>query len=227
MSRPFLQTKRLVGLLASIAPMLILAVIGLGLISCGDDNNDPTTSEPPVFSATPVDIAFDPADSSWGEIVFIAPVLIPFGADIGNNEYSPGVQYFVAPGARVRAVTEGIVDTVIEDPDYPGDYEIRVVSLPGSEYLVIYKHVGDVAVSEAMAVHPGDTLGRAGSWNDFMSRTMLQITTGEGTNQRSYCPLNYGDSAFVQRHQILLQEYNRRGFDPHYDTLCLKGVITP
>jgi len=210
------------------AATAILLLIGLQLcISCGDDGNDPATSQPPVFSVTPVDIAYNPADSTWGDIVFAAPVLIPFGASLGNDQYSPGFQYFATLGSQVRAVTAGIVDTVIENLDYPGEYEIRVVSLPGSEYMVLYKHVDDPTVSEAMTVQPGDTLGGVGGWNASMGRAMIQVTTGEGVNERSYCPLNFGDSAFVSRHQALLQEYNRRGFDPQYDTLCLMGVMTP
>lgn len=227
MSKFFPPLRRSTGFISGVPAFLILVTVGLFLYSCSEDDNDPITSQPPVFSTTPVNIAFNPADSSWGDIVFVTPVLIPFGASIGINEYSPGIQYFTVIGARVRAVTEGIVDTVIEDPNYPGDFEIRVVSIPGSDYMVIYQHVSDAAVSEAMSVYPGDTLGWAGAWNDFMSRTMLQVTTGEGIAERSYCPLNYGDSVFKQRHQSLLQEYNRRGFEPYYDTLCLQGVVAP
>jgi hypothetical protein len=202
--------------------VLILAAF----LSCSGDEDDPITSQPPVFSETPVDIAYDPVDSSFGDIIFMAPVLTPFGASIGNNQYLPGIEYFTVPGAPVLAVTEGIVDTIVENPLIEGDYELRVISIPGSDYTVIYDHILDVAVLQNSQVLPGDTLGQAGNWSDFMRRTILQVTLGEGSDLRSYCPLNFGDSIFNTRHQLLLAEYNRQ-FPPGYSSFCLQSVVGP
>jgi hypothetical protein len=207
---------------------LLLVVLCLTLLSCHDEK-DPVTATPPVFSATPVDIGFRPADSAFGDILFLSPVLRPFGAILPPDSLtrSPGIEYFTRPGAPVRAVTYGIVDTIIENPMEEGDYDIRVVAMPGSDYLIVHRHVLTVSVLAGDQVKAGDTIGTAGTWTDLMRRTGLAVIVGEGNDTRAYCPLNYGDSAFRVDHARLLNEYTRRGFDPPYDTLCLTGPIIP
>jgi hypothetical protein len=209
----------------SIAVILIIAT-GIFLSAC-DDKKDPETAQAPVFSVTPVDIAYNPSDSSFGDISFQAPVILPFGALISDNQYSTAISYITVPGAPVRAVTEGVVDTVIENPIYPNEYEVRVVCLPGSDYIVVYDKILNMVISDADHLMPGDTIGEAGNFSDFAEETSLRVFTGEGSNVRYYCPLNYGDSAFVARHKALLAEYNRRGFQPQYDSLCLRNFLTP
>ncbi len=197
------------------------------LVSC-KDKTSPEASVPPVLSVTPVDIAFNPDNSTYGDIMFGSgsPVLTPFGALIppDNVVRSASFEYFTVPGAVVRAVTHGVVDTIIENPDQ-ADYQVRVACLPGSEYTVIYDHVVNLGVLQASLVDPGDTIGQAGTWNETTRRTELLVTVGYGTDRRAYCPLNYGDSAFIALHKQLLAEYNRLNISPHYDSLCLQSVI--
>jgi hypothetical protein len=206
----------------------IITVMAAGLfLSACSDKKDPQTAQAPVFSVTPVDIAYNPLDSSFGDIYFQEPVLLPFGAPIGNDQYWTAFSYITVPGAPVRAVTEGVVDTVIENPIYPNELEVRVVCLPGSDYVVVYDKILNMAISDADHLMPGDTIGEAGNFADYARETSLRVFTGEGSSLRYYCPLNYGDSAFVARHQALLAEYNRRGFQPQYDSLCLRNFLTP
>jgi len=181
--------------------IFFLIVIALSVTSCSDEE-DPITAQPPVFSETPVDIDYNPDDSSYGDIVFTLPVLTPFGISLGNERYSKGFEYFTVPGAPVRAVTDGIVDTIIYN-EIEGDYRIEVISSPGAQYLVTYNHVNDVEVLPISRVTPGDTLGEAGNWNNDMRRFLLMVSLGERGNERFYCPLNYGDSAFVAGHRDL------------------------
>lgn len=204
---------------------ILLVFITLLLNSCSD-KNDPSTAVPPVFSVTPVDIEFNPANTSYGDIIFTAPVLTPFGASIGNDEYMPGMEYFTRPGAPVRAVTAGIVDAIIEN-EVEGDYQIRVVATPGSDYMVIYDHVNDVKVLQISQVLPGDTIGEAGNWNDTMRRFILEVSLGEAPDERFYCPMKYGDSAFAARHNVLLLAYNLWSADSDYDSLCLRDFVIP
>jgi len=196
--------------------------------SCKNKEN-PITQTPPVFSATPVDMAYDPADSSCGDIMFIAPVVTPFGAALPPDyaQTSHFIEYFTVPGAPVRAVTHGTVDTIIENPVEQGDLQIWVVSLPGADYTVIYDHVVNKMVLDGSFVGPDTILGQAGIWNDSMGWVALAVTVGEGADQKWYCPLRFGDSAFVEDHRRLLEEYTRRGFAPEYDSLCLQGVLGP
>ncbi len=203
--------------------ILLLASIFVFCVSCSDDD-DPTTAVLPVFSVTPVDISYNPADASYGNIIFEDPVLTPFGASIGNDQFLPGMEYFTIPGAPVRAVTAGIVDAIIENP-IEGDYQIRVVATPGSDYMIIYDHVNEVNVLQISQVMPGDTLGEAGNWNDTIRRFILSISLGEGANERFYCPINYGDSAFVAQHNELLQAYNTWSPDGDYDSFCLREFV--
>ena len=206
--------------------VLLAAALAFLALSC-DDEKDPVTATPPVFSVTPVDIAFNPADSSFGDIVFQAPVLIPFGAPLlpDFNRFSPSFEYFTVMNAPIRAVAGGVVSSITENPIEEGGYEIRITCLPGSDYTVIYDHIIDVAVLEVSLVAPGDTLGFAGNWNDFMGHVELQVNTGDPGQERALCPLNFGDSAFKAQHGLLLDEYNRRDFSPKYVTLCMRPFV--
>ena len=208
--------------------VLALFFLLISVIGC-EDEQDPITAELPVFSVTPVDMTgpYDPTDSTFGDIKFIDPVILPFGAVLDQHSLSPAIEYYTDTGAVVRAVCEGLVSAVIENPFTGGNYEIRVTALPGSDYTIIYDNILRVNVLESQLVYPGDTIGQAGDWTDIMRRTELQVTLGEGNDTRAYCPLNYGDSAFVAAHRALLSEYNNRGFIPAYDTLCLIDVVEP
>ncbi len=211
-----------------IAATIVLAP-AVFMVACSDDDNDPITSQPPIFSATPVDLSgpYNPADSTFGDIKMVEPVVIPFGAPLDQYRLSPAIEYYTRPEAPVLAVTRGLVEIISSNLPEWNDYEIRVTSLPGSDYQVIYDHVIDLFVLENAVVEPGDTLGRAGSWTDKVSRTELQINYGEGSNERAYCPLAFGDSAFVAAHQKLIDEYNRLDFAPRYDSICVAGTVVP
>lgn len=201
----------------------------LAVLSGCEDEQDPITAELPVFSVTPVDMTgpFDPTDSTFGDIKFIDPVLRPFGAVLNLHRLSPAIEYYTDTGAAVRAVCEGVVAAILGNPISQGDYEVHVTALPGSDYTIIYDHVLRVNVLKSELVYPGDTIGWAGTWTDKMRRTELQVNVGEGSDTRSYCPLNFGDSSFVALHRGLLQEYNNHGFTPSYDTLCISGPVQP
>ena len=201
---------------------------GAILNGCADDE-DPIVAQLPLFSVTPVDISgpYDSSDSTFGDIKFISPVILPFGAILDEHNLSPAIEYYTVPEAPVRAVTNGVIAVIIENPIEEGDYEIHVTALPGSDYTIIYDHILMVNVLEGQEVPPGDILGRAGTWTDKMRRTGLQVNLGEGTDLRSYCPLNFGDADFVSQHLQLLIKYNEMSFSPQFDTLCLKETVRP
>jgi hypothetical protein len=205
---------------------LVVVVVTILLLAACSDDDDPTTAQQPLLSVTPIDIAYDPADSSYGDIMFVFPVFTPFGASLGNDRFSFAMEYFTVLDAPVRAVTEGIVDTIIVYPD-EGYYEVHVTSIPGSDYTVIYDYVYDLSILDASPVTPGSIIGKSAPLNDSTGLTQLKISVGEGSNLRYYCPIRFGEASFVALHLALLQEYNRRGFEPHYDSLCLKNVLYP
>jgi hypothetical protein len=208
--------------------VLIGAFAALMMLSCINDKSV-ITSPPPVLSVTPFDLAgpYDAMNGVYGDIKFSPPVIVPFGTSLGGTLLSPAIQYYTVPNAPVRAVTAGIVDSIVAYTDGSGDYQVRVVCTPGTDYEVIYDHVLDVAVLQASAVAAGDTIGRAGTWNGQMRRTALQVNAGQGNNTRAYCPLNYGDTSFVNQHRRLLDAYNSIVITPHLDTLCISGPVLP
>jgi hypothetical protein len=207
-----------------------LSVMGMAFFSCSDEE-DPIASTPPVFEETPIVIAsqYDESMKTLGDISFsgLSPVFRPFGTQIENNMLLPYIDYFTVPGAPVRAVTTGIISEIIANPIEEGDFEIRVTAIPGSKHTIVYDHVQDVEVLEATQVDPGDTLGVAGTWSDTVRRTSLGIFVGEGADLRWYCPLNYGNSTFKEKHQLLFNQYRSLSKTPAYDSLCITGPIDP
>lgn len=212
-------------LFLSAMPILLIAL----LTSCADDTKDPVTAEPPVFSVTPVNLQgpYDGSDSTFGDIKMIKPVITPFGEYIDTYQRTTNIEYYTRPGAAVLAVTRGLVETITENPMEPGNYEIRVRCLPGSDFLVIYKHITQKYVLEDLDIGPGDTIGFAGSLSDVAGMTALQVNNDAGDIVRAYCPLKYGNDNFKEAHQQLLDEYNRLGFTPSYISLCLTESEIP
>ena len=209
----------------------VLLALSMVIIACSDDETNPETAVPPVFSSTPVhmDGPYDPADSTYGDIKMVSPVLLPFGTAINQYQLSPAIEYYTVPDAPVLAVTTGIVESILANPIDEADYEVWVRCRPGSDYIVIYDHVLNPTayVLENVLVEPGDTIGLAGNWSSTMRRTGLQINNDVGDEATAYCPLNFGDSLFLDAHQKLLDEYNLRGFTPHYNSLCITGTVIP
>ncbi|MFH1699739.1 MAG: hypothetical protein ABIE07_04050 [Candidatus Zixiibacteriota bacterium] len=210
--------------------VVFLFAAGLVLNTCSDEE-DPIISTPPVFEETPVIIAgqYNGITKTMGDISFsdLSPVFRPFGSYVDDNKLLQYIDYFTVPGSAVKAVTPGIISEIIANPVEEGDFEIRVTALPGAKYTIVYDHVQDVAVLEASQVEPGDTLGVAGTWSDTVRRTSLGIFVGEGANLRWYCPLNYGNSIFNEKHQLLFNQYLTLGKTPAYDSLCITGPISP
>ena len=208
-----------------------LFAISIIIVACEDDASDPATAVPPVFSNTPVYMEgpYDSSDLTYGDIKMVAPVITPFGAALDPYHLSPAIEYFTRPDAPVLAVTTGVVETILANPPEEADYQIWVRCLPGSDYKVIYDHVLNPTayILQNVLVEPGDTMGLAGTWSAGMRRTELQINNDAGDEERAYCPLNFGDSLFIDAHQKLLDEYNQRGFAPHYNSLCLTGTVIP
>lgn len=204
--------------------LLILAVFA----GCSEDE-DSEASTPPTLSHTPLDLSgpYNDTTRTYGDISFLAasPVIRPFGTLVGTDTYTKRLHYYTTPEAPVVAVSNGIVSTVFENPVTEGDFEVQVTSIPGSDFTIIYDYVQLVVVQADLAISAGDTIGYAGYYNDDIGHFSLQVTTGEGVNQRWYCPLIYGDDAFVSAHTVLLNEYRSQNRVPNYDSLCLQQIL--
>ncbi|MCK5126856.1 MAG: hypothetical protein KAR42_11430 [candidate division Zixibacteria bacterium] len=211
--------------------IIILAAAGLLSLAGCSDEKDPVTATPPELVQPPVDISgpYNTGSSTFGAISFHAtsPVITPFGVKINIFEYGKALDYYTVPNTPVIAVSRGIIDAIIDNPLTEGDREIQVTSLPGSEFKIIYDHVLDVRVLEDIIIEPGDTLGVVGNWNDDVRRFSLTVTTGAGINQLWYCPLSFGDQSFIEKHNLLLQEYTRQNRTPVYDSVCIARTLGP
>jgi|GEM_PF-3421631 len=208
--------------------VVICVGIGILALSCKNSTESESTAVP-VFSVTPVNMTgpYNAGDQTYSDIKFVAPVIQPFGYNLGDRLY-PAIEYFTVADAPVRAVTKGVVDTIITNSVVDGgDYQIRVISLPGSAYTVIYDHVLSSRVLPKSLVNPGDTIGLAGYPSTLAHRTSLQVNYVSGTTIRAYCPLDFGDTSFVQQHRRLISQYNALNFQPRYDTICISGPINP
>jgi len=206
------------------AVLLLTALAG----ACGNgsgDGNGGASDPAPIFTFTSVDLSgpYNPATMRFGDVLFQAPVLIPFGEDLGGGNLSPAIEYFTVPGAPVRACSAGVVTAVAFNMGQ-GDFEVRIAPFAGSKWLVIYDHVLNVAVAEGQNVAAGMALGDAGNWSPMLRRTELQINDEDAN--LSFCPLDFGDADFVMRHAELLAAFNAQGFGP-LASLCLVPSVTP
>ncbi|MEZ5360109.1 MAG: hypothetical protein R3F48_14930 [Candidatus Zixiibacteriota bacterium] len=219
-------------LLQRIIGMLILVALAgvLGPTGCSDDDN-PESATTPNLTHAPLNLTgpYNAGNQTYGSISFIpgSPAFKPFGVSLGVDTYLKRMSYYTVPEAPIVAVSNGIVSAIIENPIDEGDYEVHVTSIPGSDFTIVYDWVQRVAVQEDLAVLPGDTIGYAGYYNDDLGKFSLQITTGESSTQRWYCPLIYGDDNFVAEHDALLDQYTALNRSPHYDSLCLQQILGP
>lgn len=185
--------------------------------ACGGGGGDET---PPVLSVTVVDLTgpYVPATQRFGDVRFEAPVLVPFGADLGGK-LSPAIEYITIPFAPVRACTAGSVSAV-ELNLGQGDFEVRIAH---GAWLLIYDHVLNVSVAVGDAVVAGDALGEAGNWSPTGRRVELQLND---PSEVSRCPLEFATADFVARHEALRDAANAEGFGP-FATYCLLDGVDP
>jgi murein DD-endopeptidase MepM/ murein hydrolase activator NlpD len=87
-------------------------------------------------------------------------VTSPFGVWRGNHRHE-GIDIGMLNSLRVRAVTEGIVQSTGYENGYEGYGKIIVIDLPGA-YTALYAHLSSVAVRDGDHVRQGEWIGQAG-----------------------------------------------------------------
>jgi len=87
-------------------------------------------------------------------------VTSPFGVWRGNHRHE-GIDIGMLLTLRVRAVTQGVVQSTGYENGYEGYGKIIVLNLPGP-YTALYAHLSTVAVREGEHVREGETIGQAG-----------------------------------------------------------------
>lgn len=87
-------------------------------------------------------------------------VTSPFGVWRGNHRHD-GIDIGMLLSLRVRAVTEGVVQSTGYEDGYEGYGKIIVLDLPGP-YTALYAHLSSVAVHDGEHVREGELIGQAG-----------------------------------------------------------------
>jgi murein DD-endopeptidase MepM/ murein hydrolase activator NlpD len=87
-------------------------------------------------------------------------VTSPFGVWRGNHRHE-GIDIGMLVSLRVRAVTEGVVESTGYENGYEGYGKIIVLDLPGP-YTALYAHLSNVAVRDGEHVREGEWIGQAG-----------------------------------------------------------------
>ena len=154
-------------------------------------------------------------------IVDLATVrrFIPFGAELSPGRLNPAYEFVVdGDSVDVFAATEGRVAIIA--PQEQGDNELHVTPA-SAEYLVIYDHVRDVAVTVGQLVQPGMRLGRAGVWSPGQSRVELQINR----DRLSVCPRDLGTAPFNAAHDAALAAAVEQ--QPGWTSVCLAATVQP
>ncbi len=207
------------------------ALLALALSCSNSVDNDDNERTPPVLSVTPISLAgpYDAAQKSYGDITFrYDRALIPFGAPLTSETLNCTFEYYTTADANVRASCSGEIVYMFKNEGVD-DWEIHIKSSAAAKWDVQHDHVSNPLVRQGGRVHAGDVLGGTGKWNESLGigRTELSVTFSEGPGKdMSYCPLKYGTTEFVRRHEELLAASNAHGFAP-YTTLCLAETVKP
>ena len=87
-------------------------------------------------------------------------VTSPFGVWRGNHRHE-GIDIGMLVSLRVRAVSEGVVQSTGYEDGYEGYGKIIVLDLPGP-YTALYAHLSNVGVRDGEHVREGELIGQAG-----------------------------------------------------------------
>jgi hypothetical protein len=217
------NAKRLFVALQSVLLVLILA-------SCKPGDSDKQI--PPVLSVTPISLVgpYNPVTKSYGDVTFRTDrAFIPFGAPLTNTSLNACFEYYTTSSAIVRASCSGEIVYMFKNEGVD-DWEIHIKSSPESFWDVQHDHVSDPVVQQGDKVKAGDVLGGTGKWNQAQNigRTELGVSYSEGPQAQNlgYCPMNYGTTDFVQKHNGLLAALNAYGFGP-FTSFCLAENVNP
>jgi hypothetical protein len=212
---------------ANAALMSALLVL---IFSCCKSNGEDEFAQP-LLSVTPISLVgpYIPASKTFGDITFrYDRAFIPFGAPLTNVTLNCGFEYYTTASAIVRASCSGEIVYMFKNEGID-DWEIHIKSSETARWSVQHDHVSNPVVQQGDQVHAGDVLGGTGRWNQSQNigRTELIVTYSEGPGtDLSYCPLNYGTTDFVQKHNDLLAALNAHGFGP-FASFCLAETVKP
>jgi hypothetical protein len=213
------------------AVILTVNLLALVLSGCKTGDSAGNNQTPPVLSVTPISLVgpFNPTTKSFGDVSFLQDsAFIPFGAPLTSTTLNPAFEYYTTASTLVRASCSGEITYMFKN-DGVDDWEIHIKSSQTAYWDVQHDHVSDPIVRQGDQVHAGDVLGGTGKWNQALGigRTELSVCYSEGPGtDLCYCPLNYGTTEFVQKHNDLLAALNAHGFGP-FTALCLAETVKP
>jgi hypothetical protein len=177
----------------------VLVLTCLCLMMCGGSQSDDSNGDDNDSDSTPVlynlGIDFDDFDyESLGE----RDPLIAFGDVLSGTQLNPTFEYYLTSDATIIAPVSGTITDITERDD-TNDYSIVITPTDASSWWVVLDHVLNVSVVEGDAVSAGDSLGTAGTWEDNIGRTELQVLNND--DGLSYCPTALLDSSVETQEQ--------------------------
>ncbi len=143
--------------------------------------------------------SWDPSTNRAGDFLFVPnqeKVFLEFGARVaaaeGGFKELPTFEYRVRRNAWVVAIAEGRITRLVYQDD-TADYEFTVTSNSDADFEVGYDHILNLRIGLNQSIHPGDTLGQAGTWSDELGR--FEIMINNNRTRLSYCPFCYFDTS--------------------------------
>jgi hypothetical protein len=182
----------------------------LAISACG--RKEATSPGKGVFVIENLGVRFGPWDQSTnraGDFIFLPneqKVFLEFGCRVaaaeGGFKELPTFEYRIRRDAWVVAIAEGRITRLVYQDD-TADYEFTVTSNADPDFEVGYDHVLNLKVGVNQNIHPGDTLGQAGTWSNDLGR--FEIMVNNSKTRLSYCPFCYFDTSTVEaaRGQVL------------------------
>jgi hypothetical protein len=173
----------------------------------------------------------DDDDPPGGALLLTEPIVnlnlverfIPFGAELPGSGGTKNPAYeFVVTGAQSDVVAAAAGRVTRIDPNAQGDVELHV-EVTGTDYLVIYDHVTNVAVVVGQNVTPGQRLGDVGVWTISHGRVELQINR----DNDAVCPRDIATTSFNTAHDAALANADPALQSPAWTSVCLATTVQP
>lgn len=175
---------------------------------------------------------YNAATGRAGDFHFLSKqgaLFLEFGAYVSSAPDAkplPTFEYRLWKNASVFAMAPGKVIRFVYQ-EQSKDYEILVRSTVDEDWAVGYDHLLSPRVKMGDVIAVGDTLGKAGTWNDNWSRTEIMINND--ATGLSYCPFACftPDSVAVYEARLSRLMADWEAFCKNYSVWDEKKMVQP
>ena len=151
-------------------------------------------------------------DASAGS-VYVGECFVPAGG-AGGGEYDMRT----VADAVVYSVSTGIVfDIITNPPPQDDDFELGILPVENSAYIIFYDHIVDLKVSKGDKVEPGTILGKASLEH---GRGRIELSAGLRNGNDGSCPADFGTPEFNAAFDKALAAHNSEFTANTYSGVC-------